>query len=192
MAKRAKTSGGTKATSGAKSDGAGSIAQAGDMAKAIAIAALGRAIRVLEGSMDDKAVKLSEGAYPVDLTIGVNGDITVGPETTAGDTSMRPTLSDSEILAGILASRKRDVDRFALLRAGMRHASESKAEDAKLGIKELLGASAGWVLEIAKAEKLAKRGTVSTRAGAVAGKPSVSVRGTSDIRDINVMVEAAA
>jgi hypothetical protein len=169
MAKRAKTA-------GKKDDGI----------KALAIAAMQRAINALQGSMSDKSVKLGEGAYPVELDVSIVGDITVGKAGEAGPDREAPLFGAREVLAGILASRKRHVDRLALVRTGMRHYAAADRPQ-----KDMAEDADKVITEIAEAEGMTRTVGSPARAGAVGGKPSVRISGTSETREISVEVEAA-
>lgn len=159
-----------------------------DGVKALIFAALKRAAASVEASMGDKSTKAEEGSYPVDLTVTIEGDITVGAAVPAGPLTRVPAFTDSEILAGLLASQRGPAARLALVAKGIAAAKEAKGEGKTKAIVEACGET---VLKACKIAKATTRKGSAAKAGAVAGKPTVKVTGTQAARTLALEVDAA-
>lgn len=176
----------------------------------VVIAALKRATKVVEEAAELSAAKGAPdspepGTHSVSLSIVVAGDVVVAePAEVAGVAAVDGCLaSDREILAAICEGMENreftQLVRGALRKLakakGLGDVSKAKATEHAAYIesaKETLGtiveaeaATVGLWGTVTKARK------ASTRAGAVTGKPAVSIAGSIDERDVEVAVESA-
>lgn len=158
-----------------------------DRVKAMVIATLKRAIAVVEGSMVDKSARPDEGGYPVALELGITGDITVGKATPAGEDREVPVFGAGEVLVGILAKRTPAATR-KLIAGGLEAAKTIST------VGDLAAERKGVAEAIASAcEEMGLTKSVPTpgRAGAVSGKPAVTVHGTHGANPLMLEVDAA-
>jgi hypothetical protein len=153
--------------------------------KAVVIAALKRAVSVIEKSMRDKSARPSEGSYPVDLELRIEGDITVGPGVPGGEPREVATLGAAELLAGALASRRSERDRERLLEAAVDAAVAAQHTGE---LSDLVRESASRLLSACRAAGCVETRATAGRAGAVGGKPDVRAEGTVRSRTVKVGV----
>lgn len=161
-----------------------------DKVKALVVATLKRAIAVVEGSMADKSTKPAEGAYPVALELAIAGDITVGKETPAGDDREVPTLDASHVLAGLVDAARGDKAKAAVVTKGA--AAYRDLERSKgTGAKDAVDYAEGLVAQVCESIGAMKTVPTPGRAGAVQGKPSVTIHGTHGGNALSLEVAAA-
>jgi hypothetical protein len=159
-----------------------------DGVKAVVVAALKRAIAAVEGSMADKSTKPREGCYPVDLTVGINGDITVGKDAAPGEDREVPVFGAGEVLAGLLALKRSKAAQRKVVLDGVNAADALEAEGSlAAGVKD----AAEMIASACHDTGCTKAVPTPGRAGAVSGKPTVLVRGTQDLGIVQVEVGAA-
>lgn len=181
------------------------------MTDQVVIAALKRATKVVEEAAELRAPSSAPnspepGTHSVSLSITVAGDVVVAEpaEVKAVEAVDGCLASDREILAAICDGMGAP-DFTRLVRGALRKLAKAKgtkeaavskanstehaayiasAEETLATIVEAESMTVGLWGTVTKARK------ASTRAGAVTGKPAVSVRGSIDNRGVEVSVEA--
>jgi len=158
----------------------------------LAIAALNRAITVLEKSLPGGKAKprLEAGSYPIALDIDIAGDI-VKAERAETAERQTPDFKPDDLLAGMCVGKtEEEVEELVGRAAGaLRDARQTKAGAAGL-------ASAAEMIErtieaVAKKRRMWRITPAGTREGAVTGSPSVHVAGTVGVNgaDVDVVID---
>jgi hypothetical protein len=157
-----------------------------DKAKALVLAALDRAGAVLKlAEHGGKPEDLAPGSYPVDVLVRITGDITVAEPTVTEETTANVrTFTAGDVLCAMVAEmsdedREEAITRAVMFIAKAQKAGESGEASARLrSIAELVSAfTDAQAMKRGLMESRTTGGT--TRRGAVAGKPSVSIEAVS-------------
>lgn len=160
----------------------------GGQDKALVIAALDRATSVLESKDNGgKAEALASGAYPVDLSVRITGDINVGAssaieeyEVVADQRHFGPGL----VLAAIwIELGKQGLDPEGTVNAALKiiASARKKGEGSREAVALLNAGNDAEAFQIERGKKLGLIETTkrtvpaSTRAGARTGKPDVAI-----------------
>lgn len=133
--------------------------------------------------------KLPEGSYPCDLQISIAGDITVAAEVPAGDPKTVHDFTIDELLGAMYAVAGSEGS--TLLDKAMRKIKLVRGGSEKVAA-ELDAARHALVDEAVKlafARGVTKETQSSARAGAVSGKPAVTVSGTVGANVVEVSLE---
>jgi hypothetical protein len=145
----------------------------------VVAAALKRAQAVIEkahGSAS-RATKLPEGSYPCELHISISGDITVAAEVPAGEPKTVHDFTIDELLGAMYAVAGSEgavlldkaMRKIKLVRGG----SEKVAAELDTARHALVDEA----VKLAFARGVTKETQSSPRAGAISGKPAVTVSG---------------
>lgn len=161
-----------------------------DLDAAVVVATLKRAISQIESGMVVKKTVLEQGSYPVTMTVTIDGDITVGRASPAGELIDVPSFKDGELLGAMFAVLSADERRSVLSRALTLIKKSGEAETSKAKINEAFKVLAIDVLAMAKKRDMTVRKPSSNaQAGKVQGKPSVKLSGTFGERTVSLDVE---
>lgn len=121
-----------------------------------------------------KGVELAEGGHPVDVLVGVRGDVIVGKASEPGEPYEVAEVSTLHVLA-LLAAAIPDADRPAAISAAVAGARDDAREHKSARCKAAVEQLDAEILAAAKRRKCVKTVTPSGRRGAVTGKPDVAV-----------------
>lgn len=164
----------------------------------ISRAALTRAVASIEAKLKDEGIavgSLPEGGYEVGLTAVIRGDVTVGAAGVSRS-EPKPAVSDRELLCALLAGKT-----LGAVRKSIAAAVEILREARKTGPRQIKAAKEIQVeLETASdnidesvKSECASAGLMTEpretpRAGAVSGKPRVSIEGHASGHTLDVRV----
>ncbi|MCA9289375.1 MAG: hypothetical protein KDA05_12355 [Phycisphaerales bacterium] len=159
------------------------------------VAAMSQASKQLLAGARNKKGRLGEGSYPVSLEVHVNGDVLVGA---ASDGEERDVVAfnDSQLLAALVAGME-PADRTKALTAAVAKLGKARsgtrgAEKAATELVECAAWTSGTAESIAKKRGLTEAKVVGARAGAVTGKPSVTVSAKVRGHAVNLTVDASS
>ena len=158
-----------------------------DFERRLAIDSMRRAIAVIEGAMADKAARLPEGTHRVDLDVAIAGDIVVAAPGEPGPDREAADAAPADLLAAVLDAMPDARSRRAALRRGFTRLAKSTRE----ALEAIREAAEALTLDEARRAGRVKIIESPGRAGAVTGKPAVTVSGDADSRRVSVEVSAS-
>lgn len=172
-------------------------ASASDLRYAAILAGMARSASSISDCMDEPKTKLPEGAYAIDITLRLRGDVTIGAPRSS-NIAAGPAVKAEEILAAIFAGKSRgeiaEIVRPALDKLERLHgkdkASAARA-NAAIAPAEVLLASVVED-ECKKRETLWDPGTKRTIAGKTEGKVSVKASGRITLGEVEEDIEFEA
>lgn len=164
------------ATGTAKKAGRKSTKNTGDDVGVLCVAA---ALKRAQAAIEKQAGKgkLPEGSYPCELQIRIAGDITVGAEVPAGEPKTVHDFTTDELLGAMYAVAGKEG--AVLLDKAMRKIKlvRGGSENVKNELDAARNALCDEAVKLAFARRVTKETSSSPRAGAISGKPAVTVSG---------------
>lgn len=164
-------------------------------AACVAVAAMTRATKTLEGAHKGETLRLSPGTHSVDLTVAITGDL-VQAEDVAVEGKPSLLITERELLAAIVMEMD-DAERRRHIRTGVNRLTKALSPEGKRGepdakLEATLATVKADMRECAEKAGLVIDGKSSVRAGSLGGKPGVRITGTCGERTVDVEIRGGA